>query len=122
MRDDTAVHRVAFRYVGEQDADPDDGADLSAAEVEALVDRLDRIDRRSGHGPWTWRTLALIRDQPRRRAAELASSLGRETPSFKADVRKLKALGLTRSREVGYELSPRGRLVMRKEATKRLSD
>ena len=29
--------------------------------------------------------------------------------AFKRDVRKLKELGLTRSLEVGYELSPRGR-------------
>jgi hypothetical protein len=27
---------------------------------------------------------------------------------FKIDVRKLKNLGLTRSLEIGYELSPRG--------------
>ena len=41
--------------------------------------------------------------------ADLAASLGRERLSFKADVRKLKALGLTESLEVGYRLSPRGR-------------
>jgi hypothetical protein len=29
--------------------------------------------------------------------------------ALKTDVRKLKALGLTLSLEVGYELSPRGR-------------
>jgi hypothetical protein len=31
---------------------------------------------------------------------------------FKADVRKLKELGLTESLEVGYRLSPRGRAVL----------
>ena len=36
-------------------------------------------------------------------------ALGRETLPFKRDVRKLKELGLTRSLEVGYEISPRGR-------------
>ena len=36
--------------------------------------------------------------------------LGRpELAPFKVDVRKLKALGLTESLEVGYRLSPRGR-------------
>jgi hypothetical protein len=35
--------------------------------------------------------------------------MGRETALFKADVRKLKELGLTESLEVGYRLSPRGR-------------
>ena len=31
-----------------------------------------------------------------------------ERPAFKLNVRKLKALGLTESLEVGYRLSPRG--------------
>jgi hypothetical protein len=31
---------------------------------------------------------------------------------FKANVRKLKALGLTISLETGYELAPRGRLIL----------
>lgn len=43
------------------------------------------------------------------RAANLAALLGRETLPFKADVRRLKALGLTESLDVGYRLSPRGR-------------
>ena len=44
------------------------------------------------------------------RAADLAAQLGRaELQPFKTDVRKLKALGLTASLEVGYRLSPRGR-------------
>ena len=35
--------------------------------------------------------------------------VGRETAPFKLDVRKLKAMGLTVSFAVGYEISPRGR-------------
>jgi hypothetical protein len=42
-------------------------------------------------------------------ASRLAKALDRETAPFKADVRKLKRLGLTVSYEVGYDLSPRGR-------------
>jgi hypothetical protein len=38
--------------------------------------------------------------------------VGRETAPFKIDVRKLKGMGLTRSFEIGYELSPRGRAVL----------
>jgi ribosomal protein S19E (S16A) len=34
-------------------------------------------------------------------------------------VRKLKALGLTISHEVGYEISPRGRAFLDREATRR---
>ena len=43
----------------------------------------------------------------------LAEKCGRERLPFKADVRKLKALGLTISHEVGYELSPRGQAYLR---------
>ncbi len=53
--------------------------------------------------------LRLIGDRPGVRAGDLAAELGRERLAFKADVRKLKALGLTESLEVGYRLSPRGR-------------
>ncbi|WP_225214770.1 hypothetical protein [Cellulomonas avistercoris] len=42
------------------------------------------------------------------RAPDLAAELGRERDPFKLDVRKLKALGLTQSFDVGYALSPRG--------------
>lgn len=52
--------------------------------------------------------MALIRDRPGVRAADLAAAAGRETLPFKRDVRKLKELGLTESLEVGYRLSPRG--------------
>ena len=43
------------------------------------------------------------------RAGDLAAELGPGALAFKADVRKLKALGLTESLEIGYRLSPRGR-------------
>ena len=59
--------------------------------------------------PWTKKTLALIEKQPRIAASKLAAKLGRETAPFKADVVKLKKLGLTQSFEVGYEIAPRGR-------------
>jgi hypothetical protein len=45
--------------------------------------------------------------------------MGRETKPFKADVRKLKELGLTESLEVGYRLSPRGKTVTRAAARRR---
>ncbi len=56
--------------------------------------------------------LRLIGDQPGTRAPELAAHFGRDTAAFKTDVRKLKALGLTESLEVGYRLSPRGRTLL----------
>lgn len=83
-------------------------ADLTSADVEDLSAKLTQLDSVSRHGAWTLATLRLIRSTPATRAADLAAHLGRDTPSFKLDVRKLKNLGLTRSLEVGYELTPRG--------------
>jgi hypothetical protein len=82
---------------------------LDAANRAQIAARLERLDRASTHGPWTDATLRAIAAAPGVRAADLAASLGRERLPFKADVRKLKALGLTESLEVGYRLSPRGR-------------
>lgn len=83
-------------------------SELTAEERRAIKERLRRLDERSGE-PWTTKTLALIARHPRTAASQLAAKLGRETLEFKADVVKLKKLGLTQSFEVGYEISPRGR-------------
>lgn len=88
-------------------------ADLSSADVAELDRRLARLDRASPTGPWTAATLAAIRDQPGRRAGDLAAAAGREPLPFKLDIRKLKALGLTHSLPVGYQLSPRGEAYLR---------
>jgi hypothetical protein len=104
------TYRIAFRVSG---PDPRialrEDADLTAADRDAIAARLARLDRASARGPWTAATLAAIAESPGTRAADLAARLGRERLPFKADVRKLKALGLTQSLEVGYRLSPRGR-------------
>jgi hypothetical protein len=87
--------------------------DLTPAEVAELDRRLDRLDRASGAGPWTVSILAAIRAEPGRRAGDLAAAAGREMLPYKADVRKLKALGLTISLPIGYRLSPRGEAYLR---------
>lgn len=108
-QDPATVHRIAFHRVGEDPrAALRSRADLSLAERDELRATLARIDARSRRGPWTTATLELIRDRPGVRAADLAATAGRETLKFKADVRRLKELGLTESLEVGYRLSPRG--------------
>ena len=81
---------------------------LSPADLEDLKARLAKFDEFSNQGPWTTDTLRLIQAKPATRAADLATTLGRETAPFKLDVRKLKNLGLTYSLETGYELTPRG--------------
>jgi hypothetical protein len=104
------LYRIEFRLAG-----PDPRIALRAADALTEDDRADiaarlaRLDRASTHGPWTEATLRAIADAPGTRAADLAERFGRERLPFKADVRKLKALGLTESLEVGYRLSPRGR-------------
>jgi hypothetical protein len=82
------------------------------AEIERLIGRLRRLDAASNAGPWTRRTLELIVAHPALRAARLSQLAGRELAPFKLDVRKLKALGLTESLEVGYRISPRGQALL----------
>src|SRR5829696_7570169 len=97
-QDDRTLYRVQFHLAGpdpriarrQQD-------DLNADDVVELARRLARLDRASRHGPWTLAVLELIAAKPGVRAGDLADELGRERLPFKADVRKLKALGLTES-------------------------
>ena len=109
---DRPVFRVGLRWAGE---DPRVGlrerppTDAELADIRA---RLDRLDAASSIGPWTRPTLAIIDRSPEVRAPDLAAELGRDTPSFKRDVRKLKELGLTESLDIGYRLSPRGEAVV----------
>ncbi|MCV3242213.1 ASCH domain-containing protein [Mesorhizobium sp. ZC-5] len=58
--------------------------------------------------------LRLISEHPAIAAATLAAALDVEKLKFKQDVRKLKELGLTESLEVGYRLSARGKVVLKR--------
>jgi len=110
LRADGDLYRIRLRYVG---PDPRvslrDSDQLDAVDLQGVVERLDAMDR---HGAWVRPTLALIEGYPGRPAPDLAAELGREAKQFKANVRRLKALGLTESLEVGYRLSPRGGVVL----------
>jgi hypothetical protein len=111
---DGDVHRIELRL--EHAPDPRDElaarGRLDDAEVAELRDALARLDARSARGPWTRATLEAIAAEPGRLAADLAGRAGVERDVFKRDVRKLKALGLTESLQVGYRLSPRGRALL----------
>ncbi|WP_243056449.1 hypothetical protein [Nocardioides sp. SR21] len=106
---DVPTYKVTLSWAG---PDPRvalrESAALTDADVAAIDAKLERLDRASSHGAWTMATLDLIRRRPHTRAPDLAAEMGRERDPFKIDVRKLKNLGLTRSFEVGYEVSPRG--------------
>lgn len=81
---------------------------LTKQEIAEIDERLDLLDRASRHGTWTRPILQIIARKAGTPAAELALGFGREKRRLRADIRKLKELGLTHSLRVGYELSPRG--------------
>jgi hypothetical protein len=112
----SSVYRVSFHFLRAEDERARLAADasLSREDVDALAARLERMDGLSAHGPWTARTLALIAKRPRTAASALASEISMDRLAFKANVRKLKALGLTVSLKTGYRLSPRGRAFLRR--------
>jgi hypothetical protein len=104
---ETELYRIELRYGGDGDWVPiSRESNLTDDDVQEIERRLARLDKKE---PWTYATLDVIDRHPRVAAGKLASELGREKVEFKADVVKLKKLGLTQSFEVGYELSPRGR-------------
>jgi hypothetical protein len=113
LRGDASLPTYRIAVVLAEGPDPrsvlagDDG--LTDADVAEIDRRLDRLDRASSWGPWTMPTLRLIEARPATVSTLLAEEVGRERQAFKLDVRKLKALGLTESLDVGYQLSARGR-------------
>ena len=103
------VWRIDFVYVGtddriilRNDTSPDD--------LDDVIGRLARLDR---NGAWTRTTLQLIERYPGIVSTTLARHVDQDRAAFKANVRKLKELGLTESLDVGYRLSPRGEAVLR---------
>jgi hypothetical protein len=108
------VFVIDFHYDGSGPAHPaPETSPPGAAELLELDRRLDAMDCRARAGAWTRETLRLIREHPGVPAAVLARELGRPRDYFKRDVRKLKALGLTISLEVGYRLSAKGEALTR---------
>jgi hypothetical protein len=106
LRSDGDLYRIRFHRVGD---DPRVGmrqrVDLSPQEDAAIARLLKRND-------WAVPYLGLIAEMPATVSTELAARVGIDRPTFKQRVRRLKALGLTQSLEVGYRLSPRGEAVL----------
>src|SRR4051812_33767734 len=106
LRPEGTLHRIRFHRAG-----PDPRIALrqhppaSAEELAQLRASLARL-------PWARSTLRLIAAHPAIVSTELAAAEGVERPIFKQRVRRLKALGLTESLDVGYRLSPRGEAVV----------
>ena len=112
LRGDPALPLYMIRFRRLDEPDPRDElaaqAAVTDADAEAIFKRLTRMDAASTHGPWTSAFLAQIAERPAVSSEFLAETLGWERPEFKVHVRRLKALGLTISLDVGYRLSPRG--------------
>ena len=106
------IYRVGVRWVGE---DPRiamrEGIDDS--DIAEIIAKLDKMDQTSKRGAWTRSYLEVIQSMPATYSGLLANYLGLSQAEFKPWVRKLKALGLTESLEVGYRLSPRGEKVLK---------
>ncbi|HEY5980594.1 MAG TPA: hypothetical protein VIT41_13265 [Microlunatus sp.] len=106
--DEGALYRIDLALAG---PDPrvalraDDSLDAST--LADLGRRLDRMDAAAA-APWTRAVLRQIADRPGVVSTVLAEAAGQERLAYKTRVRRLKALGLTESLEVGYRLSPRG--------------
>jgi hypothetical protein len=102
------IYRIAVRWEGEDPRVALREDVPSADDLAALTAAVERLDAGRRTGPWTRQILEWIRDHPAVVSTELAALLGREVAPMKADIRRLKALGLTISLPVGYRLSPRG--------------
>ena len=88
--------------------------DLPPSEMEAILNKLQRLDKYSKQGKWTLEILQLIQDYPEMRAADLAHIIQKEKHWLKTNVRKLKNMGLTISHKIGYSISPLGKQVLEK--------
>jgi hypothetical protein len=106
LRGDGQLYCIRFHRIGD---DPRlelrERAELTAPETKAIARTLQ-------HNDWALPYLRLIDELPGTVSTELAARAGVERLVFKQRVRRLKALGLTESLEVGYRISPRGRTVL----------
>lgn len=113
-RGDGEMYRIGFGALNAdprialREAPPDD------TQIATLRAKLARLDAASPIGAWTRKTLEVIRDHPAVRAGDICKLVGQDRATFKPNVRKLKAIGLTISLEIGYRLSPRGEALLRK--------
>jgi hypothetical protein len=102
---DTLLYRVAFHWTPET-------VDKPKYTLEEIAKRCARMDASSPWGPWTLQTLRLIEEYPETVSWTLAREIEIPRAEFKLLVRKLKALGLTSSHTVGYELTELGAVYM----------
>jgi hypothetical protein len=106
LRGEGQVYRIRLHLAG---ADPRIALREAVDDLDGIAPKLARMDAAR---PWTRVILTIIRENPGVSAQILADRLGMEKQLFKTRVRRLKALGLTESLEVGYRIAPRGAAVL----------
>jgi biotin operon repressor len=122
LRGDPELPLYCVRFRAMDGPDPRDElaatSALTDADAAAIAGRLARMDAASKRGPWTAAVLAEIAARPAVSSVYLAETLDWERFDFKLHVRRLKALGLTISLDVGYRLSPRGAAYLASSASR----
>ncbi|WP_157776579.1 hypothetical protein [Nitratireductor aquibiodomus] len=110
---DRDLYRIVLRYHGSDRREllrQDD--DITDAECASILERINRIGAKAHIADLSLRILTWIDKCPDRRARDLADEIGMDTRKLKTYVRKLKEMGLTESRQIGYRLSARGQRVL----------
>jgi hypothetical protein len=102
LRLEGQLYRVQFHRIG------DDPRIELRQRTHFDKDELSDLMRAVVRLPWAETVLRLLADNPGVVSTDLAAQVGLERAPFKERVRRLKALGLTESLDMGYRLSPRG--------------
>lgn len=112
------IYKIKVRYHGE---DPRiklrSQTNLTNDQFLTLKEKLSKLDRFSAHGDWTITVLKAIQKNPQKVSTFIAEKTGFEKAWLKLNIRKLKNIGLTISHDVGYELSPLGKVFLEKLKT-----
>lgn len=106
LRGDGELYRIGFHRIG------DDPRIALRGRAELTEEEWGAVEGMLRRNPWALEYLRLIAELPATVSTVLAERVGMERLAFKQRVRRLKALGLTESLEIGYRLSPRGRAVL----------
>lgn len=115
LKKEGRIYRIRFLLLGEDPRIKLRGENaISPNELDALRQKLTKLNQSGPLENWTSVVLNEIRKHPGKRAQDIADSLGVEKDWLKPNIRKLKNLGLTISLETGYKLSPRGEMVFEK--------
>lgn len=109
-----AIYKIEVAFDSENPSvESHEKASLDEEEFESIKAALENLDKFSKVGKWTTKTLLVIQENPKMKAADLAVKAKKEKEWLKLNIRKLKGLGLTISHEPGYTLSPTGEEYLR---------